>query len=188
MLKIKKTKVVDLEKAIIDARNSMNTLDKSDSKYCSEYEHPTIEGSCKYCQYDKICDKTEKDMQQMYLVDGNDLDLIAHHKFNRMVTVYLDIIAPLYWWKEFTSTDVLKVIIESLNNYRAMFLATKDKKDLLQMVQLLPSSYNQRLIVALNYEVLASIYMSHKNSELDEWRIFCDWIESLPYSTLITNK
>ena len=90
--------------------------------------------------------------------------------------------------EEFTSTDVLKVVIESLNNYRKMYLATKDKKDWWQMIQLLPSSYNQRRTVMLNYEVLANIYKSRRNHKLDEWHTFCDWIESLPYSELITGK
>ena len=90
--------------------------------------------------------------------------------------------------EEFTSTDVLKVVIESLNNYRKMYLATKDKKDWRQMIQLLPSSYNQRRTVMLNYEVLANIYKSRHNHKLDEWHIFCDWIEKLPYGQLITGE
>ena len=90
--------------------------------------------------------------------------------------------------EEFTSTDVLKVVIEALNNYRQMYLATKDKKDWWQMIQLLPSSYNQRRTVMLNYEVLADIYKSRRNHKLDEWHIFCDWIEGLPYGQLITGE
>ena len=88
--------------------------------------------------------------------------------------------------EEFTSTHVLKVIIEALNNYRSDFIASKDKKDWWQMIQLLPSSYNQKRTVMLNYEVLANIYKSRKNHKLDEWHTFCEWIESLPYSELIT--
>lgn len=57
-----------------------------------------------------------------------------------------------------------------------------------QMIQLLPSSYNQKRTVMLNYEVLANIYKSRRNHKLDEWHTFCDWIESLPYSDLITGK
>ena len=88
--------------------------------------------------------------------------------------------------EEFTSTHVLKVIIEALNNYRTSYLVNKDKEDWWQMIQLLPSSYNQKRTVMLNYEVLANIYKSRKNHKLDEWHVFCDWIESLPYSELIT--
>ena len=88
--------------------------------------------------------------------------------------------------EEFTASDVLKVIIEALNTYRDMYLQTKDKKYWWQMIQLLPSSYNQKRTVMLNYEVLANIYKSRKNHKLDEWSIgFMEWIESLPYSELI---
>ena len=90
--------------------------------------------------------------------------------------------------EEFTSTDVLKVIVEALNNYRKMYIATKDKKDWWQMIQLLPSSYNQRRTVMLNYEVLANIYKSRRNHKLDEWVDFCAEIERLPHSELITKK
>ena len=101
-----------------------------------------------------------------------------------------------------------KIIVDTLNHYRDMYLETKDKKYWWQMIQLLPSSYNQTRNVMLNYEVLANIYKSRKNHKLDEWRVhetpeehkfrnkdfasgkwgFCDWIESLPYSELITGS
>ena len=105
--------------------------------------------------------------------------------------------------EEFTASDVLKVIIEVLNNYREKYNETskelendmerdemlrlqKLKKDYWwQMIQLLPSSYNQKRTLMLNYEVLANIYKSRRNHKLDEWHTFCDWIESLPYSELI---
>ena len=91
--------------------------------------------------------------------------------------------------EEFTASDVLKVIIEALNTYRDMYLQTKDKKYWWQMIQLLPSSYNQKRTVMLNYEVLANIYKSRRNHKLDEWSIgFMEWIESLPYSELICGK
>lgn len=256
MLKIEKTEVVGFEAAIRGMRNPKNSWEKSDSKYCSEYDHPPIEGSCQYCPYDSMCNKSEKAMQQMYLVESNDLGLMNrlrnagtdHRKFMRMITVYLDITAPLYWWKEFdtykvgtvanscstmhkiaakeftlddfshehlfkeddvggmyysataeeefTSTDVLKVIIEALNVYRKTYMAVKadtvsdydhmSKEYWWQMIQLLPSSYNQKRTVMLNYEVLANIYKSRKDHKLDEWHTLCDWIESLPYSELIT--
>lgn len=265
MIKIENVEIIGWEAAIRGMRNPMNSWAKSDSKYCSEYDHHPIEGSCQYCPYDNICNKSEKAMQQMYLVESNDYDLMTrlrnagtdHRKFMRMITVYLDITAPLYWWKEFktyragrkfgdqepdiidpellemdietnscstmhkihekkftledfscehlyagddidgmyysataeeefTSNDVLKVVIEALNNYRKQYLIAKDKKDWWQMIQLLPSSYNQKRTVMLNYEVLANMYKSRKDHKLDEWREFCKWIESLPYSELIT--
>ena len=237
MLKIENTEVMGWEAAIRGMRNPMNSWDKSDSRFDS-YDDC---GDCAHCnlRFD------ECPAQQ---IGHDDLDLMTrlrnagtdHRKFMRMITVYLDITAPLYWWKEFdtykvgtvanscstmhkihekeftlddfscehlyaedeidgmyysttaeeefTSTDVLKVVIESLNNYRKMYLATKDKKEWWQMIQLLPSSYNQRRTVMLNYEVLANIYKSRRNHKLDEWHTFCDWIESLPYSELITGK
>ena len=98
--------------------------------------------------------------------------------------------------EELTSTDVLNVIIEALNVYRKTYMAVKSdtesdydhtaKEYWWQMIQLLPSSYNQKRTVMLNYEVLANIYKSRRNHKLDDWHTFCDWIESLPYSELIT--
>ena len=82
--------------------------------------------------------------------------------------------------------NILEETVNMLNTAREMFLETKDKKYWWQMIQLLPSSYNQRRTVMLNYEVLANIYKSRRNHKLDEWHTFCDWIEKLPYSELIT--
>lgn len=186
--------------------------------------------------------KLEEDMSRLRNA-GTD-----HRKFMRMITVYLDITAPLYWWKEFdtykvgtvanscstmhkiadkeftlddfsyehlncepyhrdwiesatvdeditsphkvwmTPLDILRCTIEMLNAYRESYLETKDKQDWWQMIQLLPSSYNQKRTVMLNYEVLANMYKSRRNHKLDEWHTFCDWIESLPYSELITGE
>ena len=235
MLKIENTEVVGWESAIRGMRNPMNSWDKSDSRFSLLDDC----GDCTHCnlRFDE-CNEQQ--------IGPNDHDLMTrlrnagtdHRKFMRMITVYLDITAPLYWWKEFdtykvgtvanscstmhkihekeftlddfscehlyaedeidgmyysttaeeefTSTDVLKVVIESLNNYRKMYLATKDKKDWWQMIQLLPSSYNQKRTVMLNYEVLANIYEYRKDHKLDEWVDFCKWIETLPYSEIIT--
>ena len=256
MLKIENVEVMGWEAAIRGMRNPMNSWDKSDSKYCSEYDHPPIEGSCQYCLYDNICNKSEKATQQMYLVESNDYDLMTrlrnagtdHRKFMRMITVYLDITAPLYWWKEFdtykvgtvanscstmhkihdkeftlddfshehliydwvgdnneaiwykdppengpikcqlmfTPLDALRITIGVLNTNREAYLKTKNKKYWWQMIQVLPSSYNQKRTVMLNYEVLANIYKSRKGHRLDEWKTMLDWIEELPYAELIT--
>lgn len=168
----------------------------------------------------------------------------VHGKFRWMIAVYVDITAPLYWWKEFDTykvgtvanscstmhkihakeftledfshehllydetsdcddpliphaifdtrgygtdpKDILEGIIDILNDARQMFLKTKDKLYWWQMIQLLPSSYNQKRTVMLNYEVLSGIYIYRKNHKLDEWREFCRWIEQLPYSEIIT--
>ena len=169
-----------------------------------------------------------------YILGGDDLTLMTtlrnagtdHRKFMRMITVYLDITAPLYWWKEFDtykvgtvanscstmhkiaakeftledfshehlqedSVAVLETVIHTLNVHRDWFnnkVLDDPKIDWWQMIQLLPSSYNQKRTVMLNYEVLANIYKSRRHHKLDEWHTLCDWIESLPYSELITGK
>lgn len=80
----------------------------------------------------------------------------------------------------------LEDLIDDLNFAREKYLETKDKKYWWQMIQLLPSSYNQKRTYTLNYEVLANIYRWRRHHKLDEWHTFCDWIEALPYSELIT--
>ena len=167
----------------------------------------------------------------LYGLGENDLNLMMrlrnagpeHRKFMRMITVYMDITAPIFWWKEFdtykvgtvanscstmhkihakeftledfscehlsrVSLSVLNNVIEQLNWCRDSYLETKDKGCWWQMIQLLPSSYNQKRKVMLNYEVLTSMYHQRKNHKLDEWREFCSWIETLPYSELITGS
>lgn len=93
---------------------------------------------------------------------------------------------PIICGVAMTSMGVFSYILDALNFYRKKYLETKDKTYWWQMIQLLPSSYNQKRTIMLNYEVLANIYKSRKNHKLDEWHTFCDWIESLPYSKLIT--
>ena len=84
--------------------------------------------------------------------------------------------------------ELLKKVIEALNGDRELYLESFKKNDWWQMIQLLPSSYNQTRNVMLNYEVLANIYKSRKDHKLDEWREFCKWIKSLPYSELIIGE
>ena len=86
------------------------------------------------------------------------------------------------------SYDFLLRTVDILNYYRKKFLETGDKVYWWQLIQLLPSSYNQKRTVLLNYEVLANIYKSRQNHKLDEWHTFCDWIKMLPYSELITGE
>ena len=239
MIKFENTEVMGWEAAIRGMRNPMNSWKMSDSyRYAgsgpSLEEAGLIDPLTGYHVGFEIGDNDYALMKKLRNA-GTD-----HRKFMRMITVYVDVIAPLYWWKEFdtykvgtvanscstmhkiaakeftmedfscehlyaeddidgmhysttaeeefTSTDVLKVVIEALNNYREMYLSTKDKKDWWQMIQLLPSSYNQRRTVMLNYEVLANIYKSRRNHKLNEWHVFCDWIDGLPYSQLITGE
>jgi hypothetical protein len=237
MLKISEFEVMGWEHAIRGMRNPMNSWEKSDSYILNCY------GNCDEC-VDIDC-QNQPDMNGGFVLELNDLNLMKrlrnagtdHRKFMRMITVYLDITAPLYWWKEFdtykvgtvanscstmhkiaakeftledfshehmldvegeaiefnnapgdywNSIAILDVTVRVLNMYRELYLETKDKKYWWQMIQLLPSSYNQKRTVMLNYEVLANIYKSRKDHKLDEWRTFCDWIEELPYSEVIT--
>ena len=228
MIKLENTEVVGWEHAIRGMRNPMNSWEKSDSRSCGTC------GDCDICiDYDNC--PFDHDGHK-FVIGPNDYDLMTrlrnagtdHRKFMRMITVYVDITAPLYWWKEFDTYKVGTVanscstmhkihekeftledfstehlypevreafentIIKYLNEARKTynFLSdTPSKKDAWwQMIQLLPSSYNQKRTVMLNYEVLANIYKSRRNHKLDEWHTFCDWIEELPYSELITGE
>ena len=223
MLKIENTEVLGWEHAIRGMRNPMNSWEKSDSGYCQR----DLLRDCTTCVHKStdypVCysgfDIGPNDYTLMMNLRNAGTD---HRKFMRMITVYLDITAPLYWWKEFDTYKVgtvanscstmhkihakeftledfsceklydplgdLRPTIDRLNVYRERYLETKDKNDWWQMIQLLPTSYNQKRTVMLNYEVLANIYKSRRNHKLDEWHTFCDWIEELPYSELITGK
>lgn len=245
-IKFENVEVVGWEAAIRGMRNPMNSWKKSDSFWNGEFNY--------------------RNGAPQYTIGPNDLDLMKrlrnagtdHRKFLRMIVVYVDIAAPLYWWKEFDTYKVgtvanscstmhkiaekeftlddfshehlmdmeeqealifyssnvpeifnfkgiMEQIISGLNNARQLYLETKDKKYWWQMIQLLPSSYNQKRTVMMNYEVLANIYKSRKNHKLDEWAEtklvgdcpaniypnkfitgFCDWIKTLPYAELIT--
>ena len=200
MLKIENVDVYGWDAAIRGARNPMNSWDKSDTMF---NDYP--------------------------ILGNNDFRLLRnlanagpdHGKYLRMITVSLDIIAPLYWYKEFdtykvgtvanscstmhkihekpfTQEDfscehmtcdaiqILNSVIDLLNQRRCDFLESGRKIYWWDMIQLLPTSYNQRRTVLLNYAVLRSMYHARKNHKLDEWRVFCDFIRTLPYSELIT--
>lgn len=234
MLKIEHLEVVGWEAAIRGMRNPMNSWSKSDSGYG------------KVVRTDAIIDDEEihQELSYEFLIGENDYELMTslrkagtdHRKYMRMITVYMDITAPLYWWKEFdtykvgtvanscstmhkiaskpfsiddfshehlfdtnntpsgttASIMVLTNVVKALNDYRYAYLAEKDpyrKKDIWwQLIQLLPSSYNQKRTVMLNYEVLTNIYKSRRNHKLDEWRAFCEAIEEMPYGGLITRQ
>ena len=210
MLEITNAEVLGWEHVIRGMRNPMNSWEKSDSHGFDP-------------QFDII--------NNGFQIGPNDLDLMrrlaaggsVHAKYRRMIVVYLDILAPLYWWKEFDtykvgtvanscstmhkihakafttsdfstehlnndSAQLLEETIDILNMYRDRFLDSKDKGDWWQMIQLLPSSYNQKRTIMLNYEVLHNIYHSRKDHKLDEWHTFCDWIKGLPVSEIITGE
>ena len=228
MLKIENFEVLGWEHAIRGMRNPMNSWEKSDS-FIPCYQKT----ECHKCEVNRKCAYYFEDgnpYKKDDFIGPNDYTLMKnlrnagtdHRKFMRMITVYVDINGPLYWWKEFDTYKVgtvanscstmhkiaakeftledfsceklydplgdLRPIVDRLNVYRERYLETKDKNDWWQMIQLLPTSYNQKRTVMLNYEVLANIYKSRRNHKLDEWHTFCDWIEELPYSELITGK
>ena len=257
MLKIENVEVVGWEHAIRGMRNPKNSWEKSDSGY---HHISAVEPDGEVVQ-------TLAGMPIIYEIGPNDQKLMMtlrnagtdHRKFMRMITVYLDITAPLYWWKEFDTykvgtvanscstmhkihakefttddfshehlinyedslgiwrenhdldpriddedpakypeeaiemwsfapMDILILTVKALNHYRDLYLSTKDKKYWWQMIQLLPSSYNQKRTVMLNYEVLANMFAARCNHKLDEWRTLCEWMRTLPYSELITGE
>lgn len=248
MIKIENTEVMGWDAAIRGCRNPKNSWKRSDSIPCKILKELTDENYSYRCAG---CRNEYVGRPNCIVIGPNDLKLMTtlrnagtdHRKFMRMITVYMDVTAPLYWWKEMdqyrvgqttnscstmhkiadkefdvndfshehieeltgdeynTSYDLLLRTVDILNYYRQKYLETKIKPmkeeakraPLMktywwQMIQLLPTSYNQRRTVMLNYEVLANIYKSRRNHKLDEWHTFCDWIESLPYSELITGE
>lgn len=233
MLKITNVDIFGWNAAIRGMRNPMNSWDKSDSYWT----HIEDEHNGETAPFQFFLGDNDHDLMMRLAQAGSD-----HAKFRRMIHVQMDILAPLYWWKEFdtykvgtvansTSTmhkihakeftledfscehltfydvesatteaeqlendscygvwpkDILCDVVDMLNYNRQKFLETHDKKFWWQMIQLLPSSYNQLRTVDLNYEVLHNIYHARKNHKLDEWHTFCEWIENLPYSEIIT--
>ena len=260
MIKIENYEVLGWEHAIRGMRNPMNSWEKSDSLWANGWVSDRNVAVQYAGEYDE------------YQIGPNDQALMkklanagpVHGKFRRMITVYVDITAPLYWWKEFDTYKVgtvanscstmhklpdkefglcdfsvehllgvfdekgkdtgllldvsalqdgsecfsprgiLNNTVTMLNICRDAYLRTKKKvknandsdeakrlealakKYWWQMIQLLPSSYNQKRTVQLNYEVLANMYEYRKAHKLDEWREFCEWIKKLPYSEIIT--
>lgn len=257
MIKIEKTEVMGWEHTIRGMRNPMNSWVKSDSGPTNILHNPEA------VEYGY-------ELPGEYEVGPKDLELMnklakggpVHAKYRRMIVVYADITAPLYWWKEFDTykvgtvtnscstmhkihdkkftlddfscehlisdwidnnvesfisfgdalnfepkvgwsygkeynlnsgvlfspKDILSLTIHSLNACRQAFLRTKDKKFWWQMIQLLPSSYNQKRTIMLNYEILSNIYQNRSNHKLDEWKEFCLWVKTLPYSEVIITQ
>lgn len=204
MIKFEKEYVCGWKPAIRGMRNPMNSWDRMDSYFIPE---------------DEFCAGPDDYKLMMQLAKNGPV----HAKYRRMIVVYVDITAPLYWWKEmdtykvgtvanscstmhkiaakeFTlsdfscenlgdiSLDALKYTINTLNYNLRLYIGSKEKNYWWQMIQLLPSSYNQKRTLMLNYEVLANIYASRKDHKLDEWRSFCNFIENLPCSEIIIGE
>ena len=217
MIRIENVETYGWEAAIRGMRNPKNSWSKSDSRLWESTNR---------------FESGESDLALMQTLANAGTD---HGKFLRMITITLDITAPLYWWKEydtykvgtvanscstmhkiadkefvvadfsvehlighsddekvqtvqdgtFVTTSpfaVLRSTIGMLNECRDRYSQTKDKRWWWQMIQLLPSSYNQRRTVQLNYAVLRNMYHARKAHKLDEWRNFCEWVETLPYA------
>ena len=244
MIKIGKTVTMSPEQwdiVIEGMRNPKNSWDRSDS-YATYIEDPE---TLQMASFEFFVGPNDEKLMTTLREAGRD-----HRKYMRMMPVWVNITAPLYWWKEFdtykvgtvenscstmhkiadkefeladfscdqllelgnngagfvydcmvrtgndvekgscclASLELIELTIDVLNTYRHRFIKTGNKEYWWQMIQLLPSSYNQKRTVMLNYEVLANMYHSRRNHKLDEWHDFCDWIESLPYSELITGK
>ena len=220
MIKIENVDVYGWEAAIRGMRNPMNSWSKSDSSYF--YSESSYPHSGEFVHIGK----NDLALMKSLIKAGSD-----HRKFLRFINVTCDIVAPLYWWKEFdtykvgtvrnscstmhtiakkefavddfsyehlfqydinvTPTDkylyCLEYTVEVLNEARKKYLETKGKGYWWQMIQLLPSSYNQRATVQLNYEVLMKMYHERKNHKLDEWNDFCEWVKTLPYMREMLN-
>lgn len=235
MIKIENTEVLGWEHAIRGMRNPLNSWDKMDSHDCPC--HDGLDCSCPMVEgiQEPSIECKEALEKSAFCVGENDYTLMMrlaeagpeHAKYRRMIVVYADVTAPLYWWKEYdtykvgtvanscstmhkihskqfeladfshehltiASSIALQEVIYNLNYWRAQhdlaYTEKRRKECWWQLIQLLPSSYNQRRTIMLNYEVLANIYKQRKNHKLDEWTEFCKWIEELPYSVLITGK
>ncbi len=260
MIKLENYEVMGMDHAIRGMRNPMNSWDRSDSFECEDDVPIYYKCEERFIRSGEephdICGKGSCS----HVIGQNDHKLMmdlakggsVHAKYRRMIVVYVDITAPLYWWKEFDTykvgtvanscstmhkihdkeftledfscehltrsylgedselnmdvyssdmapLDILDFIKDSLNHYRKKYLEAKVKpmkeeskraeimkKYWWQMIQLLPSSYNQKRTIMFSYEVLANMYKWRWNHKLDEWRDFCAWIETLPYSEIIT--
>lgn len=219
MIEVKNTAVCGFEAAIRGMRNPMNSWSKSDSHRC-EWQLSEKCDDCGKLDVDNagICESD----REFYCIGKNDLDLMQklfkagteHRKYLRQIFVSMDIVAPLYWWKEFDTYKVgtvanscstmhkiaakeftvddfsyehlfslgtLRMVIDDLNDNRAMYLSTKNKDYWWQMIQLLPSSYNQRRTVTMNYENVFNIIKQRTGHKLDEWNKFVEILKTLPY-------
>lgn len=227
MIKIENAEVSGFEHAVRAMRNPMNSWDKSDSYYCGDKK------DCSECQYHEspnVCCIDED-----FIIGDDDIALmkrlfkagVEHRTYARMIYLWMDITAPLYWWKEmdrymigktqiststmhkihakeFTFDDfshehltsealitdtnfsysgeaILSAIVDALNAYRREYLDTKNKLWWWQMIQLLPSSYNQKRTVSMTYETVFKIIRERTGHKLDEWNEFVEILKDLPY-------
>lgn len=233
MIKVENVDTWGFEAAIRGMRNPLNSWDKSDSDYGCAVD------LCNKCinSYNDC-----EDAYKYYVIGNADVALMQklfkggseHRKYLRQIFVSMDIVAPLYWWKEFDTYkvgtvanscstmhkihdkeftlddfshehlthcydydddielvdyeeypnsphDVFEFVIKALNHYRNLYLETKDKCHWWRMIQLLPSSYNQKRTITMNYENVVNMIHQRENHKLDEWREFVQELKHLPY-------
>ena len=227
MIELTRTSIMNFENALRGMRNPMNSWDKSDSYdgfdflFEEDFEQAKKDG---WIGQECVYNDNIKEHGCTFVIGQNDLKLARklvkaggdHRKFIRQIFVSVDILAPLYWWKEFdtykvgtvansTSTmhkiqakeftiddfshdrmgafaiESLKRTVSDLEDRRQKFIETKDTAYWHDMIQLLPSSYNQLRTVTMNYENLMNMYYARRNHKLNEWHILCYWITTLPY-------
>lgn len=193
MIKIENTHVDNIVRAVYSARNAMNSWDKSDSKWeddtLGENDLALAKKLSKagndHAKFLRMINVTMDITAPLYWWKEHDqykvgtttnscstMHRLTHKPFEMSDFSYEHLLAPI---------QDLRPLIDTLNMYREEYLKTKDKTYWWQMIQLLPSSYNQRRTVQLNYAVLKNMYFARRNHKLDEWRIFCETILSLPY-------
>lgn len=213
MLKCKVLGINGIDHAIRGMRNPMNSWNKSDSCWKDSELNPIYHDDFNDGVTAYTIGENDKDLMKRLFKGGTE-----HRKYLRMIQVYVDITAPLYWWKEFDTykigtvcnscstmhkihskeftlddfshehlscgeygnVEMMKCVIDCLNVAREKFIETKDKSEWWQMIQLLPSSYNQKRTVMLNYEVVVNIINQRKNHKLDEWHQLVDEFKQLP--------
>lgn len=236
MLKIENVEIAGWEAAIRGMRNPKNSWDRSDSQFGPNvgYDAGCYYRSCNDCAHDGedtcLPEYTKFRDVEIGLNDHKLMMNLAkggpvHAKYRRMITVWFDVTAPMFWWKEFDTYKVGTVrnscstmhkihvkpfdiedfshegcdevmfaksallgLIETLEHLRVAFNNTQEKRFWRALIELLPSNYNMKATISLNYEVLHHIYFDRKGHKVDEWHTFCDWIESLPYSEIMTQK
>lgn len=233
MIKIEKTEVFGWEAAIRGMRNPKNSWDRMDTVFCGS-------SPCSLCNYDNDIDRCEDitdGTECKALIGPNDhklmMDLASggpvHAKYRRMIVVYVDVTAPMFWWKEYDTYKVGTVrnscstmhkihvkpfeyddfahegvddvgrefgevkgtflgYINTLEWLRNKFNETQEKRFWRALIEMLPDGFQMKATLMLNYEVLAGIYPMRRSHKLDEWHEFCRWIESLPYSEIITGE
>lgn len=208
MIKIEKTDVFGWESAVRGMRNPMNSWEKSDSTFLPVNAPPAeyvpeigdndlslmkklVKAGADHSKFMRMINVTCDITAPLYWwkeYDTYKVGTVANscstmHKIHAKEFTLDDFshehLAPAV-------IDHLHKTIDILNLYRSFYNDIKSKSSWYQMIQLLPSSYNQKRTVQLNYAVLRNMYHSRKNHKLDEWRTFCEWVESLPYSELIT--